>query len=311
MKKFFSLITLMLCMVFGSVAFVACGSDDDDTGGGGDPTVTESQILGMWYGVTESNHDLEVFIFNIQANGNGRYLENAAKASKNWIPSTYDLKMTWALSNGTFTAVVDAPDGKHTMKGDILKLSSTTLKIKRHFDDGTTDIVEMKRINNTGEALSVFNTKLKDKTGQGGETPSNPSDPNTSDTPDPTITAAQLEGVWYSLKNTSEKLSVSVIDFKASDGTCIFGEYWARAENNWNADSKLTNATWTLSNGIITITVGTENMRADLLQLSGDVLKIKAYKENNITEIMEYKHADSVEAVATLFNNKLNEKKGN
>jgi hypothetical protein len=52
-------------------------------------------------------------------------------------------------------------------------------------------------------------------------------------------------------------------------------------------------------------------MRADLLQLSGDVLKIKAYKENNITEIMEYKHADSVEAVATLFNNKLNEKKGN
>lgn len=47
MKKFFSLITLMLCMVFGSVAFVACGSDDDDTGGGGDPTITESQILGM------------------------------------------------------------------------------------------------------------------------------------------------------------------------------------------------------------------------------------------------------------------------
>ena len=81
MKKFFSLITLMLCMVFGSVAFVACGSDDDDTGGGGDPTVTESQILGMWYGVTESNHDLEVFIFNIQANGNGRYLENDANAA--------------------------------------------------------------------------------------------------------------------------------------------------------------------------------------------------------------------------------------
>ncbi len=301
MKKFFSLITLMLCMVFGSVAFVACGSDDDDTGGGGDPTVTESQILGMWYGVTESNHDLEVFIFNIQANGNGRYLENDAKASKNWIPSTYDLKMTWALSNGTFTAVVDAPDGKHTMKGDILKLSSTTLKIKRHFDDGTTDIIEMKRINSTGEALNVFNTKLKEKTGNGG-----------SETPDPTITEAQLEGVWYSLENTDEKLSANVGEFKASDKTCTYGEYCAYARNNWQTENHVQRGTWTLNNGTITIADnGTQKTKADILQLSGDVLKIKIHKNNNETEIQYMKRINSVEAIITLFNNQLKEKTGN
>ncbi|WP_155808635.1 hypothetical protein [Xylanibacter brevis] len=75
MKKYFYLMSIMFCMIIGSMAFVACGDDDDDNGTG---VITEgkyagNRLIGEWiWGEPdmpqhEEGHHAAGYIFN--ANG--------------------------------------------------------------------------------------------------------------------------------------------------------------------------------------------------------------------------------------------------
>ena len=76
MKKLFYLMSLMLCMLFGSMAFVACGDDEEENGGAGDTSISADQIRGSWYGVDE-NSDTKISVFSIYFESNGTCLFNA------------------------------------------------------------------------------------------------------------------------------------------------------------------------------------------------------------------------------------------
>ena len=163
MKKYFYLMGLMLCMVFGSMAFVAC--DDDDEEGGGNASITADQIIGCWYGIDENNDTkINVFSINFEPNGYCMFDQYKAKSKNSWQIEEEGYDMTWVLSKGTVVMTLDGYEGEeHQMKADLLSLNGNSLKIRRYLDEGDSDVMEMVRCDTPQDARRVLVQLLEEK----------------------------------------------------------------------------------------------------------------------------------------------------
>lgn len=156
---------LMLCMVFGSMAFVAC--DDDDEEGGGNASITSDQIIGCWYGIDE-NTDSKINVFSIYFEPNGRCMfeQYKSKSKNSWQIEEEGYDMTWVLSKGTVVMTLDGYEGEgeeYQMKADLLNINDNTLKIRRYLDEGDSDVIEMVRCDTPQDARRVLVQLLEEK----------------------------------------------------------------------------------------------------------------------------------------------------
>lgn len=152
--KTFKFLSLILGLVLGSFAFVACGDDDDDSDKGGQSSevITIDELVGTWYLVDENSSE-KVCIDIIQFIDKEHLLmtEMKAKAKNRWEPEIEN------PTGMTFTF-----DGK-TMKfeekpysGDITKENGKYM-IQRYENGqavgGKTDLIKVK---SSDEAAQAF-----------------------------------------------------------------------------------------------------------------------------------------------------------
>lgn len=169
MKKFMYMCMMLLAA---TLTFTACGSDDDEETGGGQEgsTITESQILGTWYGIDENSSDrINIFVMTFKANGTGTYSEYKAKSKNNWQTEKQSANMTWTLKNGTLNATVTVEGQAITRKGDLLKLDGNTIKVKRYLDDGNTDVITLTRVSGEQEVATIITNMANEKQQGGGQ----------------------------------------------------------------------------------------------------------------------------------------------
>ena len=159
--KQFKLLSLLLIATFGVLGFTACGDDDSGEKSSGS-NITPSQLLGTWYGVDEnSSKKINIFVMDFTSIGTGRYAEYKAKAEEGWNPRNPQYNnMTWTLTNGTLSAVVDGT----TRQGDILSINGNKITVRRHLDPGQYDEVVMTRVSSTDEIVQIFQQMIAEKT---------------------------------------------------------------------------------------------------------------------------------------------------
>jgi glutaredoxin len=304
MKKLFYFMSLMLCMMFGSMTFVSCGDDDDKStsGGGADTSVTARDLIGCWYGVDEkSSEKINVFVMNFTTTTEGNYMEYKAKSKNNWaIETDNQMTFTWTLVNGVMTAQLYSGGSKvGVMMGEIVKkISDNQIRVKRYLNEqGTkTDIVDIIRIDNPQQAQAVLR-ELLDGNGNGGDD---------NGGPDASVTAQDLYGTWYGVdENSSERVSVFLMEF-SENGEGYYSDIKAKAKNNWEPEfSDPMSMKWSLDKGIMTAKLYQDGrdhtLKGEILQkISNNQLRVKRYFDENGTEydIVDLNRAESEQQVA-------------
>ena len=163
MKKYFYLMSLMLCMVFGSMAFVSCDDDDDDDAAP-DTSITANQILGCWYGIDENTSErVGAFVVKLQDGGRGVYAEYKARAKHDWEPEGAQVEIEWQLTNGTLTMTCERNGEVMERKADLLKLSGNKMNIRRYLEEGQTDQMTIERCESLEAAEDIFWNILEEK----------------------------------------------------------------------------------------------------------------------------------------------------
>lgn len=165
MKKFYLSTTLVLGMVLGSMALVACSNDEDNgtIAWQGTPSVTTNQIEGMWYSVDNSDETLSVDAVYIESNGNCIFGEYVAQAKNNWAKETYLHNTMWTLDRGNVIIAINSYEGRKVIQADVLDLAGNTMRVKRYWDNGQTDVVNFVAISSIAAAEHVFSTLLEAK----------------------------------------------------------------------------------------------------------------------------------------------------
>ena len=319
MKKYFYFMSFMLCMIFGSMAFVSCGDDDDSSGGSsggsGNTSITAQDLLGCWYGVDEnSSEKINVFVMYFEPNDKGFYMEYKAKAKNNWaMDPASPVEFSWTLVNGTVTAnISQGNEHTDTKKGDILqKIGDNKIKIRRYLtEDGSrTDIVEMTRINNPQEAEAILNKLVEEKTGNNG---------GNNEGPDTSITAQDLYGIWCGVdENSAERVSIFMMHF-GENGEGHYLQIKAKEKEAWEVEYEEMDMQWSLDKGIMTATLitaeGKEHMiKGEILQkVSDKQLKVKRYFDENGTQsdVVDLRRIENQDELQKILTELLEDKMG-
>ncbi len=160
MKKF-KFLSLILGLVLGSFAFVACGDDDDDSDKGGQSSevITIDELVGTWYLVDENSSE-KVCIDIIQFIDKEHLLmtEMKAKAKYRWEPEIENPRGATYTFDGKTIKFNEVP-----YSGDVTKENGKYM-IQRYKEGepvgGKTDLIKVK---STDEALQAFYTLVAAK----------------------------------------------------------------------------------------------------------------------------------------------------
>ena len=160
--------SLMLGLVFGSLAFVACGDDDDDNSnsGGGASGDLATQIIGKWYLTEVSQDKVLVDIIEFKTDKTGSFAEYKAKAKNNWRVESGVENFTYTLTGKHVVMIAKGQQLKEgdNREGDIVMNSDGTATVTAKGEEGKTQTMTLRRVTNqTGESL--INELLKDKQG--------------------------------------------------------------------------------------------------------------------------------------------------
>lgn len=306
MKKYFKVMSLLLCMMAIPMTFVACGGDDDDNtpSGGGDKSgsaVSVQDLYGAWYGIDEnSDKKVNVFIVTFEPNGKGNFVEIKAKAEHNWeVENDKSFEYTWTYENGTVTMTV----GDEQMSADVLKKNDDdgTITIKRHLEEGESDEIKIYKVQNTQEAYLIFselrNQKLQGEGGEGGEN---------DEQPDVSVTAQDILGCWYGIdENNDKRVNVFVMGFY-QQGYGLYGEYKAKANNNWVPEQEgPIQMQWELQDGVLTMYAQVEEETfervGDILKVDRNTITVKRHLEEGETDVVTlYRINEPQEAMQVL-----------
>lgn len=159
--KTFKFLSLILGLVLGSFAFVACGDDDDDSDKGGQSSevITTDELVGTWYLVDENSSE-RVCIDIIQFIDKEHLLMTEIKAKA---------KYSWEPEIGQPTGVTFTFDGK-TMKfkekpysGDITKENGKYMIQRYENGQAVGEKTELIKVKSTDEALQAFYTLVAAK----------------------------------------------------------------------------------------------------------------------------------------------------
>lgn len=313
MKKYFKVMSLLLCMMAIPMTFVACGGDDDDntpSGGGDKPgsAVSVQDLYGAWYGIDEnSDKKVNVFIVTFEPNGKGNFVEIKAKAEHNWdVENDKSFEYTWTYENGTVTMTV----GDEQMSADVLKKNDDdgTITIKRHLEEGESDEIKIYKIQNTQEAFLIFNDlrnqKLQGDGGEGGEN---------NGQPDASIAEQDIMGYWYGIdENNDKRVNIFVMYF-SEQGHGMYGEYKAKANEGWEPYWEGPIETqWILQNGILAMTGEVEGEQfvrvGEILKKENNTLVVRRHLEGDATDVVTLIQINEPQAVEGILNRLLADK---
>lgn len=164
MKKYLQLLSMMLCMMAGTMFFVACGDDDDDDT---NPTssITEQDLYGGWYGIDEnSSEKVNLFWIYLEPEGRGMYGEVKAKAKHNWELEDASVDINWVLTSGVLTMSFESEEGTMYRVGEVLsKNSDGSLQVKRHLDEGETDVITIYPLQNMDNLYRMMEEMIASK----------------------------------------------------------------------------------------------------------------------------------------------------
>lgn len=307
MKKFFYLMGLMLCMLFGSMAFVACDDDEEENGGAGDTSISADQIRGSWYGVDE-NSDTKISVFSIyfESNGTCSLYEYKAKSKNNWQIERETNNMQWLLSNGTIILTVAGQGGENMqMKADLLSLKGNILKIRRYLDEGKTDVIELVRCDTPQYGETILAELLDERSGngQGG---------GSGESLD--ITAENIMGCWYGIDENSDRKINLFVMWLEPDGIGKYAEFKAKADKDWKPEAVNVDINWSLENATVTMEFvtpeGTEYKQGDVLSVTENELTVRRHLEENKTDVMTIKRCNNIDEAGEIFAQTLSKKLG-
>ncbi|MBO4906961.1 MAG: hypothetical protein J5486_08025 [Bacteroidaceae bacterium] len=274
MKKYLQLLSMMLCMMAGTMFFVACGDDDDDDT---NPTssITEQDLYGGWYGIDEnSSEKVNLFWIYLEPEGRGMYGEIKAKAKNNWRVEDASVDITWTLQSGTLTMLYNS----QPRVGDVVKKNSDgSLQVKRHLNDGKTDVITIYPLQDQQALYQIVEQMVQEKTGNGGQTA--------------TIAEQDLYGGWYGIdENSSEKINIFWI-YLEPEGRGMYGEVKAKAKHNWELEDASVDINWVLTSGVLTMSFeseeGTMYRVGEVLSKNSDgSLQVKRHLDEGETDVI-------------------------
>ena len=120
-----------------------------------------------------------------------------------------------------------------------------------------------------------------------------------------TVDADKLIGLWYGVdENSDSKVNVFCINFMANS-VGVYSEFKAKAKNNWVPETEVAQMTWQLDNNTVKFVVtipekGTQERKADILNLTDNEVTIKRYLEEG-TDEMTLKRAQNEQEVAMVL----------
>lgn len=157
--------SLLIGLLLGSFAFVACGDDDDNSsesggkGGTSSGTIAVKDLYGSWYLIDENSDSklcLEMVMF---AEGTGALSEMKAKASKNWEVETEGPKQFTYTFDGKRMKLIEMG-----FEADIVLTNGKYMITRYDNDNGKAmDTVELFKINSAEEFVTVFTQLLLPK----------------------------------------------------------------------------------------------------------------------------------------------------
>lgn len=163
--------SLMVGLVFGSLAFVACGDDDDDdnsnSGGASSGVVTgdlNKDVIGKWYLTETSDKKVLVNIIEFKADKTGTFGEYKAKADNNWRIEGGEAPFTYTISGKRVTMTATNGDKTKVREGDVVMNSDGTATVTAIENGKTGNTMTMRRVTNQ-TAESLMQELLKDKQG--------------------------------------------------------------------------------------------------------------------------------------------------
>lgn len=161
--------SLMVGLVFGSLAFVACGDDDDDdnsnSGGASSGVVTgdlNKDVIGKWYLTETSDKKVLVNIIEFKADKTGTFGEYKAKADYNWRIEGGEAPFTYTISGKRVTMTATNGDKTEVREGDVVMNSDGTATVTAIENGKTGNTMTMRRVTNQ-TAESLMQELLKDK----------------------------------------------------------------------------------------------------------------------------------------------------
>ena len=298
MKKYLQLLSLMLCMMAGTMFFVACGDDDDDNDTTPASSITEQDLYGGWYGIDEnSSEKINIFWMYFEPEGRGMYGEIKAKAKNNWRIDDASVDITWTLKSGTLTMLYNS----QPKVGEILKKNSDgSLQVKRHLGEGKTDEISVYPMRDQQVLYQIVEQMVQEKTGNGGQTSS--------------ITDQDLYGGWYGVdENSSEKINIFWMYFEP-EGRGMYGELKAKAKYNWEIEDQNVDINWVLDSGVLTMSFeseeGTVYRVGEVLSKNSDgSLQVKRHLDEGETDVITIYPLQNQQTLYQLMNAMIAEKK--
>jgi uncharacterized cupin superfamily protein len=157
--------SLMVGLVFGSLAFVACGDDDDDDNSNSSGTADlATAVIGKWYLTETSEKKVLVNIIEFKADKTGTFGEYKAKADNNWRIEGGEAPFTYTISGKRVTMTATNGGKTEVREGDVVINSDGTATVTAIENGKTGNTMTMRRVTNQ-TAESLMQELLKDKQG--------------------------------------------------------------------------------------------------------------------------------------------------